>query len=256
MEKIRLQFGTRNFKCWRQSINGANKNTIKKVKVKESIGILATKKLAHNQKQFLLNAGFKVIDEDFIHIQPIAFEVKNTNDILIFTSQNTVLNVLTYKDEFIHKPTICVGEKTKNILLENGFSVVCFQSEAEELIRSIENEYMNKSFTFFCGTSKLNTIPDFLKEKSLKHEIIEVYETTETPVKIASKMDGILFFSPSGVSSYIKEHKITNEICFCIGTTTATAIKPFADNIIIANQPSVENVIIKCIHYFKSTKND
>lgn len=224
--------------------------------MKESIGILATKKLAHNQKQFLLNAGFKVIDEDFIHIQPIAFEIKNTNDILIFTSQNAVLNVLNYKNEFIHKPTICVGEKTKNILLENGFSVVCFQFEAEELIRSIENEYMNKSFTFFCGTSRLNTIPDFLNEKSITHQIIEVYETIETPVKIAPKMDGILFFSPSGVSSYIKEHKITNEICFCIGTTTATAIKPFAENIVIANQPSVENVIIQCIHYFKSTKND
>ena len=224
--------------------------------MKESIGILATKKLAHNQKQFLLNAGFKVIDEDFIHIQPIAFEVKNTNDILIFTSQNAVLNVLTYKEEFIHKPTICVGEKTKNILLENGFSVVCFQSEAAELIRSIENEYMNKSFTFFCGTSKLNTIPDFLKEKSLKHEIIEVYETIETPVKIAPKMDGILFFSPSGVSSYMKEHKITNEICFCIGTTTAKAVEAYSKNIVIANQPSFENVIIQCIHYFKSTKND
>ena len=224
--------------------------------MKESIGILATKKLAHNQKQYLLNAGFKVIDEDFIHIQPIAFEIKNTNDILIFTSQNAVLNVLNYKNEFIHKPTICVGEKTKNILLENGFSVVCFQFEAEELIRSIENEYMNKSFTFFCGTSRLNTIPDFLNEKSITHQIIEVYETIETPVKIAPKMDGILFFSPSGVSSYIKEHKITNEICFCIGTTTATAIKPFAENIVIANQPSVENVIIQCIHYFKSTKND
>lgn len=224
--------------------------------MKESIGILATKKLAHNQKQYLLNAGFKVIDEGFIHIQPIAFEVKNTNDILIFTSQNAVLNVLTYKDEFIHKPTICVGEKTKNILLENGFSVVCFQSEAAELIRSIENEYMNKSFTFFCGTSKLNTIPDFLKEKSLKHEIIEVYETIETPVKIAPKMDGILFFSPSGVSSYMKEHKITNEICFCIGTTTAKAVEAYSKNIVIANQPSFENVIIQCIHYFKSTKND
>jgi uroporphyrinogen-III synthase len=224
--------------------------------VKESIGILATKKLTQNQKQYLLNAGFKVIDEDFIHIQPIAFEIKNTNDILIFTSQNAVLNVLNYKNEFIHKPTICVGEKTKNILLENGFSVVCFQFEAEELIRSIENEYMNKSFTFFCGTSRLNTIPDFLNEKSITHQIIEVYETIETPVKIAPKMDGILFFSPSGVSSYIKEHKITNEICFCIGTTTAKAVEAYSKNIVIANQPSFENVIIQCIHYFKSTKND
>jgi uroporphyrinogen-III synthase len=224
--------------------------------VKENIGILATKKLAQNQKQYLLNAGFKVIDEDFIHIQPIAFEIKNTNDILIFTSQNAVLNVLTHKEELIHKPTICVGEKTKNILLENGFSVVFFHLDASELIKHIENEYLNNSFTFFCGTSKLNTIPDFLNEKSLKHEIIEVYETIETPVKIAPKMDGILFFSPSGVTSFIKENEITDECCFCIGTTTAKAVEAYSKNIVIANQPTVENVIIQCIHYFKSTKND
>ena len=164
--------------------------------MKENIGILATKKLAQNQKQYLLNAGFKVIDEDFIHIQPIAFEIKNTNDILIFTSQNAVLNVLAYKEELIHKPAICVGEKTKKILLENGFSVVFFHLDASELIKHIENEYLNNSFTFFCGTSRLNTIPDFLNEKSITHQIIEVYETIETPINIAPKMDGILYIIP------------------------------------------------------------
>jgi uroporphyrinogen-III synthase len=219
--------------------------------VKENIGILATKKLAQNQKQYLLNAGFKVIDEDFIHIQPIAFEIKNTNDILIFTSQNAVLNVLAYKEELIHKPVICVGEKTKKILLENGFSVVFFHLDASELIKHIENEYVNNSFTFFCGTSRLNTIPDFLNEKSITHQIIEVYKTIETPVKIAPKMDGILFFSPSGVSSYIKEHKITNEMCFCIGTTTAKALENRTKNIIIASQPTVENVITEVIKFYK-----
>lgn len=224
--------------------------------MKENIGILATKKLAQNQKQYLLNAGFKVIDEDFIHIQPITFEIKNTNDILIFTSQNAVLNVLAYKEKLIHKPAICVGEKTKQLLLENGFSVVCFHLDASELIKHVENEYLNNSFTFFCGTSRLNTIPDFLNRKNIKHQIIEVYETLETPVKLASKMDGILFFSPSGVSSYIKKNKITNEMCFCIGSTTASAVERITKNIVIANHPSVENVIIQCIHYFKSTKND
>ena len=224
--------------------------------MKENIGILATKKLAQNQKQYLLNAGFKVIDEDFIHIQPITFEIKNTNDILIFTSQNAVLNVLAYKEKLIHKPAICVGEKTKQLLLENGFSVVCFHSDAAELIKHVENEYLNNSFTFFCGTSRLNTIPDFLNRKNIKHQIIEVYETLETPVKLASTMDGILFFSPSGVSSYIKKNKITNEMCFCIGSTTASAVERITKNIVIANHPSVENVIIQCIHYFKSTKND
>jgi uroporphyrinogen-III synthase len=54
----------------------------------------------------------------------------------------------------------------------------------------------------------------------------------------------------------MKENKITTEICFCIGSTTATAVEPFTRNIIMANQPTVENVIIQCINYFKSTKND
>ena len=224
--------------------------------MKKNIGILATKKLAYNQKQYLLNAGFKVIDENFIHVQRIVFKIKNTNDILIFTSQNSVLNVLSYKNEFLHKPVMWGGEKTKNILREHGFSVVSFHANASELIKNIENNYMNNSFTFFCGTSRLNTIPDFLTEKCITHQIIEVYETIKTPVKVTTKMDGILFFSPSGVSSYIKENKITNEMCFCIGSTTAIAAEPFTKNIVIANRPTVENVIIQCINYFKSTEND
>lgn len=224
--------------------------------MKKSVGILATKKLTLSQKQHLLNAGLKVIDEDFIQIQPIAFEIKNTNDILIFTSQNAVQNVLNYKEKLTHKPTICVGEKTKKILLDNGFAVTHSQKEASELIPIIENNYFDKSFSFFCGSSKLNTIPDFLTKKKIKHQIIEVYETSETPVKIAPKMDGILFFSPSGVFSYISENKITNEICFCIGNSTAKAIEPYSKNYVIANQSTVENVIIQCINYFKSTKND
>lgn len=217
----------------------------------EKIGILSTKNLASNQKQYLLNAGFSVIDEDFISIHPIPFEIESTNDLLIFTSQNTVQNVLKFKAELIQKPVVCVGNKTKQLLEENGFTVLNAQLEASELIQIIEKEYWDKSFTFFCGTSRLNTIPDFLKEKNLKHNIVEVYETLETPVKIHSKMDGILFFSPSGVSSYVKENTITTEICFCIGNTTAKAVEAHSKNIIIANQPTIENVIIQCINYYK-----
>jgi hypothetical protein len=63
--------------------------------VEEKIGILSTKKLASNQKQYLLNAGFLVIDEDFITTKPISFEIQSLNDILIFTSQNANHNVLS-----------------------------------------------------------------------------------------------------------------------------------------------------------------
>jgi uroporphyrinogen-III synthase len=222
----------------------------------ENIGILATKRLAPNQKQFLLNAGFWVMDENFITINPIAFEIYTALDVLIFTSQNAVQQVVKHKEKIGDKPVLCVGEKTKKLLLDHGFSVLDCLSNAEELVEIIEKKYWNNSFTFLCGKTKLDTIPQFFKERQLPYQIIEVYETLETPLKIAPKMDGILFFSPSSVSSYIKENKITTEICFCIGSTTATALEPFTRNIIMANQPTVENVIIQCINYFKSTKND
>lgn len=219
--------------------------------MEEKIGILSTKKLASNQKQYLLNAGFLVIDEDFITTKAISFEIQSLNDILIFTSQNAVQNVLQHKNELIDKPAICVGEKTKQLLENNGFNVLNSVADANQLIQVFEKEYIGTSVTFFCGKSRLNTIPDFLSKKNIQHEIIEVYETIETPIKIRTKMNGLLFFSPSGVSSFTKENTITNEMCFCIGTTTAKAVEKYSKNIIVANQPSVENVIIQCINYYK-----
>lgn len=224
--------------------------------MENKIGIIATKKLALNQKQYLLNAGFWVMDEDFIAVKPIDFEISGTQDLLLFTSQNAVLHVLKHKEIFLHNPVLCVGEKTEQLLKNNGFSVLTSQPDAEALVKIIEKKYLDKSITFFCGKDKLETIPLFLKQKKIPHQIIEVYETLETPIKITPKMDGILFFSPSGVLSYSKENKITNEICFCIGNTTLKAVDPYSKNCVLANQPTIENVIIQCINYFKSTKND
>lgn len=224
--------------------------------MENKIGIIATKKLALNQKQYLLNAGFWVMDEDFIAVKPIDFEISGKQDLLLFTSQNAVLHVLKHKEILLHNPVLCVGEKTEQLLKNNGFSVLTSQPDAEALVKIIEKKYLDKSITFFCGKDKLETIPLFLKEKKIPHQIIEVYETLETPIKITPKMDGILFFSPSGVLSYSKENKITTEICFCIGNTTLKAVDPYSKNSVLANQPTIENVIIQCINYFKATKND
>ena len=56
-------------------------------------------------------------------------------------------------------------------------------------------------------------------------------------------MEAILFFSPSGIESYLKENTIKKEICFCIGTTTASALEGITKNIKIADQPTIEDVI-------------
>ena len=103
--------------------------------------------------------------------------------------------------------------------------------------------YRNESYTFFSGNLRRETLPQALKEADVKFNEIKVYETSLTPQKIKTAVDAILFFSPSGVESYLKENTIKKETCFCIGETTAEALHKITKNIIIADQPTVEDVI-------------
>ena len=221
--------------------------------MQNKIHIIATKKLSERQKQQLLSADFLVFDEDFINIQNKDFEISTINDYLIFTSQNAVESVLRNKKiaEIKNKKCFCVGEKTKAVLEDNRFEVIEYSEYAAELASMICNKYSKNSFTFFCGNMRRDFLPDALRLVQIKLDEVEVYETILTTHKISFIPNGILFFSPSGVRSYLQENKIENENCFCIGNTTAEALKYATPNIIIANQPTMESVIMKCIENYR-----
>ena len=226
--------------------------------MEKSIRIVSTKKLQPNQKQFLLNADFRLIEADFIQIEFQHFHLISTFDYLIFTSQNAVLSVLKNENNSFLKDKFCfcVGIKTKHLLEENGFKVEKSFEYAEDLVVFLVENHFKKEFTFFSGNLRKDTIPTAFQKNNIIFEEIEVYKTVLTPHKIDNQFDGILFFSPSAVQSYLKENNISNEVCFCIGTTTAAEIKKDIKNIVIANQPTVENVIIQCINYFKNPISD
>ena len=214
--------------------------------------IVSTKKLQLNQKQFLLNAGFSVVDADFIETKSVEFSLDNIKDNLIFTSMNAVKSVANHPDvqEIRRKPCFCTGEKTAALLDEVGFTVIEITDEAAKLGTVIQEKYIEETFTFFCGNLRLETLPAWLDEWNVDYNEVIVYETTLTPV-MAAEPNGILFFSPSGVESYLSKNAIADEACFCIGETTAKALHGKSENIIIANKPSVENVIIQCINHYK-----
>lgn len=216
--------------------------------------ILSTKKLLVNQKQFLLNAGFSVLEADFIEIKNKDFTFSNIYDNLIFTSGNAVKALSNHRDvqEIRRNPAFCVGEKTADLLDENGFTVQEIANNAAELAQIITADYPRESFTFFNGNLRLDELPNQLKNTEVLFNEVEVYQTILTPIAISTIVDGILFFSPSAVESYLSANKITNENCFCIGNTTAKTLENHTQNIIIANQPSVENTIIQCINKYKS----
>lgn len=219
------------------------------------IRIVSTKKLQPNQKQFLLNADFRLIEADFIQIEFQPFHLNSTFDYLIFTSQNALLSVLKNENHVVLKDKICfcVGIKTKQLLEENGFKVENSFDYADDLVDYLLKNHSDKKFTFFTGNLRRYTIPNAFQKNNIIFNEIEVYKTVLTPHKIDNQIDGILFFSPSAVQSYLKENFVSNEICFCIGTTTAAEIEKETKNIVIANRPTVENVIIQTINYFNKS---
>ncbi|OXA79336.1 uroporphyrinogen-III synthase [Flavobacterium aquidurense] len=219
----------------------------------KSIQILSTKKLSGEQKQALTAANIDVIDTDFIQTQNKSFELKDLNENLIFTSQNAVHSILSHPkaEELKSKNVFCVGLKTKILLSESGFNVVAYTGYASDLAEIITLIYRSESFTFFSGNLRRDTLPQALKEAEVKFNEIQVYDTSLTPQKIKTAVDAILFFSPSGVESYLKDNTIKKETCFCIGETTADALHKITKNIIIADQPTVEDVIEDVIEEYK-----
>jgi uroporphyrinogen-III synthase len=222
--------------------------------MENQIRILSTKKLSEQQKQTLLNANFSVVEENFIKVQNKDFTVENINEYLIFTSKNAVESVLNNKKitKIKAKKCFCVGSKTKAMLEKNGFTIEAHSDYAAELASIICNNYLKNSFTFFSGNLRRDILPDAMTLVEIDWEEVQVYETLLTTHKIDFEPDGVLFFSPSGAESYMQENRIEDENCFCIGTTTAETLKYATPNIIIANQPSVESTIMKCIEYYKN----
>jgi len=217
------------------------------------VRILSTKVLSPTQRETLENANFSVIEEDFIATKNQNFELQEINTNLIFTSQNAAQSVLLHPkcQELKSKNVFCVGIKTKALLEENGFNVIVYVDYAADLAEIITLIYANESYTFFSGNLRKETLPKALKEAKIKFNEIQVYETSLTPKKVKEAVDAILFFSPSGVESYLKENTIKKELCFCIGETTAAALPNTVKNTIVASQPSIENVIEECIEEYK-----
>ncbi len=212
--------------------------------------VLSTKILKENQRSLLLQAGISLVQYDAIKIEYVPFKVPSEVNNAIITSQNAVLAIQNSAFKIQH--CFCVGKKTKSLLEENGFKVVKMTEYASELASYLVENHKNDSFHFFCGNIRSDEIPSKLKENNINFKEIEVYTTTLNPKKFERQFDAVLFFSPSGVRSFVSENKINNSKAICIGKTTASEAKIYTENVVIANATTVESVIAKAVNTLKN----
>lgn len=213
--------------------------------------ILSTKILNEPQKELLLNAGIAFVEYDAISINFNNVEKADYYENIIISSKNAMIglaknNILPTLNS---KNWFCVGEKTKSVLEDNSMKISEIGLNSLDLAQKIIKNHQNKKFTFFCGNKRRDELPDTLREHKIDFDEVEVYKTIPSTKKIKGHFDGILFFSPSAVESFMAENKIENSIAFCIGETTASEAEKHTKNIIIASKPTIENVVVQAIKH-------
>lgn len=217
--------------------------------------ILSTKKLRLSQKQLLLNAGISLVEYDAIETGTTDFDWHpEPSDHLIFTSKKAVKSVLKKYPKAAERTAnaaFCVGRASCKLLSSAGIEVKESANYSGELAQIITRKYRDKKFVYFCGNKRRTELPSALKATNVEFSEIEVYKTDLKTRSFGQDFDGILFFSPSGVQSFFSENKMEESVAFCIGDTTASEAKNHTRSIVVANKPSIENVIVQVVKYFR-----
>ncbi|MDT0294415.1 uroporphyrinogen-III synthase [Mesonia ostreae] len=211
--------------------------------------ILSTKNLIKHQEQLLLHAGINYVSYDAIRISfNENVDIPKKVGHAIVTSKNTWQAI---KDKVAIKKAFVVGIKTTQLLQESGIEIIESTDYGKDLAQKICEHHSGKEFHFFCGKQRREEMPTLLKKNNISFTETQVYDTLPHPKKFAQEFDGILFFSPSGVKSFCAVNDIKSATAFCIGTTTAKEAEKHTKNIIIANQPTIENVIVQVVKTYK-----
>jgi len=203
--------------------------------------LLSTKCLSVEQQNRLVQTGVSFSCWDFITITPKSFEVNPENKSFIFSSQNAVKSVFN-QFRFSGNNCYCVGEKTQKLLERNGQKVIKMAEKSSILVDFILKNAKNESFLFFTGNQRMPAIEAAFTQEKRTLEVIETYSTIAQP-KAVGNYDAVLFYSPSGVESYLQNNRLDQSMSFAIGETTALSLQKYTDNIITATQPTIEHLI-------------
>ena len=106
---------------------------------------------------------------------------------------------------------------------------------------------------FICGDKRRDDLPAILSVEEIVLTELVLYKNIEQPKKIDNSFQAIIFFSPSAIQSFFKENVLPKTTaCFCIGYTTANALKEYkiTNKVIVSNYPSQQVMIDLVLNYF------
>ena len=237
--------------------------------------ILSTKKLKGGELERAWALGLKVDDFDFIEIRFFAAnevvgmlgsatEVAGTlgmGSVLVFTSMNAVKGVEGLVGSAGWSGSVyCLGPRTKSLVERAGWKVRGTAKDSLGLAERILEDVDVREVVFVCGRKRLSVLPDRLREAGVLVREWFVYDTILTPRAVdLGVYDGVLFFSPSGVESFLSLYpEVVDLVCFVVGDTTGGYLKDRCPGVrmVVGRESSVLGVIEAVGEYFDRQYNE
>lgn len=235
--------------------------------------LLSTRRLEPSLIEQAKQQGVDILVREAISVTPILSQEKYEElkpwlekavpAYAVFTSTNGVEAVKHYLSfqGAAHTPAwkvFCISGKTKEAVT-TAFPQADVLATAEYgsiLADHIIQQEGVKEVVFFCGNKRREELPSRLKDAGIVVHEITVYRTEETPSPVDEDLDGVLFFSPSGVSSFFAANDLKKEaVCFAIGRTTAEAIAPYTPNKIITSASTSPEAMLAAVYHYTQTIN-
>lgn len=235
--------------------NGGRQLIINDINLQDDlrVSVYSTKSLSEDQLK-LFHLTISADSSDFIKVRSNRIPrkvVKREIENVIITSKNGVEALFDNftKEELNFRNIFCVGRRTKRLIQQKIGPVSHVEKSAQKLAEYLSNEIRGKEVTYFCSDLRLDTLPFELSKNEITVNEVEAYKTMYSPLEISKKTDGILFFSPSSVKSYLKKNDAVR-VAFCIGDSTANQARKYFKKVKVAKIPSVESVIeLVNLHY-------
>ncbi|MDG1980355.1 MAG: hydroxymethylbilane synthase [Flavobacteriaceae bacterium] len=215
--------------------------------------VFSTKSLSESQTKLFHN-NIASESSDFIKVRSNRIAPKVVKDVIenvIITSKNGVEALLDNftKEELNFKNIFCVGRRTKKMIQQKIGPVNHAEKNAERLAEYLSKEMKGNSVTYFCSDLRLDTLSKILTENKIEVNEVEAYKTMYSPELVSESIDGVMFYSPSAVNSYLQKNT-TDKVAFCIGASTAKEAQKYFEKVEVAQIPTVESVIeLVNLHY-------
>lgn len=216
------------------------KNSTKKTNVYSTKSFTESQRLLFHEKVKVESSDFIKISLNRIHPRFLKNEIEN----VIITSKNAVESLTTNYSavELQFKNIYCVGRRTKRLVEQKIGKVTHSEKNAKALANYLVEYIEGTEVTYFCSDLRLDDLPHILEENHIKVNEVEAYQTKFDSIKVNDSIEGVMFYSPSTVQSFVKINN-AEVIAFCIGESTAKEAKKHFNDVRVAKVPTVESVI-------------